>query len=142
MLSCIIGIPCAFAMNTTYNLIISTVIVFAIVTTARSQIPSQPTELQPPVGVSFQWRLLRWDDASQKNEAEMVFGNITDSTIAFSYVIGTNKNEELRGRMTLHPHRQNLFGWLLAGRITRVESNTIEYKASTDRSQKSEPIRR
>ena len=119
----------ALIMLMVRSFIVASCMLFSLCASTQAQVSSSPNAFQPLPELSFRWRLLGREDASEKYQIEMLFENVSDSAIVFNYVIKTNKEEELDGRMTLQPKGKQFFGWALAGsRIISASTNSVEIR--------------
>ncbi|MBI1807783.1 MAG: hypothetical protein HYR76_12105 [Ignavibacteria bacterium] len=121
--------------------ILSVIIILGALNKAEGQAQQSNASFQPLPGTTFRWRLLGFDEEKKKYQVEMVFLNTTDSIFVFNYVIGTNRAEELLGRVTLRPRGQSMFGWLFSGnRITNIGATMVDIQAPPKKLQRSEPM--
>lgn len=55
--------------------------------------------------------------------------NDSDSLVEFNYLILSNKNDELAGRIVLLPHKKTLSGFLIRGdSITSVQLDEVVFR--------------
>ena len=76
---------------------------------------SKPIDLFKTSQMQFQWRLIGYDTKAKRNNIEFSFNNSSDSTVLFSYLIITDQNERLIGRVFVQPHQKKLAGWPFKG---------------------------
>ena len=77
---------------------------------------SSPIDLAKTSRVQFRWRVVKLDSKSKQNEIEWGFRNASDSIVTFSYLIVSERNERIMGRVTILPHRVKIAGWTLSGK--------------------------
>lgn len=81
--------------------------------------------------VSFAYRPVGHDSATGKNKMEWVFFNRTDSTLSFTYRLGSSPDDTVVGRITLLPGEKSFAGWLFCGDTLRsVDCRDVEFKTA------------
>ena len=90
--------------------------------------PIQPGGVEQ---LNFRWRNYI-EDQKTTGITEWFFLNKSDSLIEFTYLILSNKNDELLGHITLLPHKRTLSGFLMRGdSITSVQVDEVVFRQST-----------
>lgn len=91
---------------------------------------SLPVKPQHTSGLQFRWRAVHSSAAEQLHALEWEFYNSSDSSLNFTYRIGTNHREqtteEVTGRAILAGHERKIAGWKTVGdTVVSVSVDTI-----------------